>query len=153
VGMIDEVVRDFLDYYSHRHGEDGRNPKITGVWMTSDDGTEERDEVKAVEKIATDHDIPFKLWADEKFYIDEYVMPIFYTTTALDERLTLTVEIFRSRIFPTFQTFTQHTASRSSRSGTDPETDFLHPHNSRRFHQTYPRRKRHSKSQVLGMAY
>jgi deoxyribodipyrimidine photo-lyase len=77
VGMVDEVVRDILDSYSQLEGDDGSKPKITGVWLTSDDGIEERDEVIAVEKVAAENDIPFKLWADEKFYIDEYVMPLF----------------------------------------------------------------------------
>jgi deoxyribodipyrimidine photo-lyase len=77
VGMVDEVVGDILDAYSQLDGNDTCKPKITGIWMTDDDGTEEKDDVKAVEKIAAKNDIPFKVWADEKFYIDEYVITTF----------------------------------------------------------------------------
>jgi deoxyribodipyrimidine photo-lyase len=75
VGMVDDVVSDIINQYSQLDSEDGCKPKITGIWMTKDDGTEEKDELQAVEKIAAKNDIPFKAWADEKFFVDEYVMP------------------------------------------------------------------------------
>jgi deoxyribodipyrimidine photo-lyase len=73
VGIVAEVVSQILDSYSQLDGEENSRPKITGVWMTDDDGTEEKDEAKAVEKVAARNDIPFKLWADEKYFIDECV--------------------------------------------------------------------------------
>jgi deoxyribodipyrimidine photo-lyase len=73
VGIVAEVVSQILDSYSQLDGEENSRPKITGVWMTDDDGTEEKDEAKAVEKVAAKNDIPFKLWADEKYFIDECV--------------------------------------------------------------------------------
>jgi deoxyribodipyrimidine photo-lyase len=77
VGMVEDVVRDIVESYSQSSGKDENNPQITGIWMTGDEGTEEKDDEKAVEKIAAKHDIPFKVWVDEKFYIDECVTPAF----------------------------------------------------------------------------
>jgi deoxyribodipyrimidine photo-lyase len=90
VGMVDEVVRDIVDSYSQRDGDDACKPKITGIWMTDDDGTEEKDDEKAVEKIASSNGIPFKLWADEKFYIDEYVVSPFAPQTLANQVANLT---------------------------------------------------------------
>lgn len=77
VGMVDDVVRDILKSYSKFPETDGSKPQITGIWMTHDDGTEEIDDEKAVGKIAVEHNIPFKVWEDEKFYVDECVIPAF----------------------------------------------------------------------------
>jgi deoxyribodipyrimidine photo-lyase len=74
VGRVDEVVSDILESYAQLDGNAGSTPKISGVWLTDDDGTEEKDEVRAVEKVAAKYNIPFKAWADEKFYIDECVI-------------------------------------------------------------------------------
>lgn len=151
VGHVEEVVRDFINSYSLKDGENGSKPKITGVWMTSDDGTEERDEVKAVRKVAAEHDIPFKLWADEKFFIDEYVIPTFYTTTARFKLLTFAVEIFHSKISLISPMFTRHIASHSNRFGNAHGPSFPRRQYSRHSRQTYPRKKRHSKYLPHGM--
>jgi deoxyribodipyrimidine photo-lyase len=73
VGMVAEVVRDILDSYSKLEESNGCKPKITGVWMTDDDATEEKDEMREVQKVAEERNVPFKVFADEKFYVDEYV--------------------------------------------------------------------------------
>jgi deoxyribodipyrimidine photo-lyase len=73
VGMIEDVVRDIVEAFPQNGVQDESKPKISGIWMTSDDGCEEMDEEKAVGKIAAKHDIPFKVWVDEKFYVDECV--------------------------------------------------------------------------------
>lgn len=75
VGRVDEVVGDILESYSKLDGNAGPTPKISGVWLTDDDGTEEKDELRAVEKVAAKHNVPFKAWADEKFYIDDRDLP------------------------------------------------------------------------------
>jgi deoxyribodipyrimidine photo-lyase len=85
VGKVDEVVGDIVDSYARLDGDDGCKPKITGIWMTEDDGTEEKDDTRAVEKIAAKNNIPFKMWADEKFYIDEYVRSTIGLETLMKE--------------------------------------------------------------------
>ena len=75
VGMVDDVVRSILEQYAELARNDSGSPKITGIWMTHDDGTEETDEEITVGKTAAEYDIPFKIWEDEKFYVDEYVPP------------------------------------------------------------------------------
>ena len=77
VGMVEDVVRDILESYAQNSGKGGSEPQITGIWMTDDDGTEEKDEVRAVGKIAAQYNIPLKVWVDEKFYVDECVIPAF----------------------------------------------------------------------------
>lgn len=44
---------------------------LGGVWITDDDGTEEKREVQALKKITQKHDVELKVWDDEKYYIDE----------------------------------------------------------------------------------
>jgi len=77
IGMVNDVVKDILETYANRSEGDGSKPKITGIWMTDDDGTEEKDDEKAVAQTAAEYDIPFKVWVDEKFYVDECVIPAF----------------------------------------------------------------------------
>lgn len=70
VGRIPDVVSDILEWYS----EAGENKgKITGVWMTDDDGTEEKGDEKSLRKLTEQHGVDFKVWKDEKFYVDECV--------------------------------------------------------------------------------
>jgi deoxyribodipyrimidine photo-lyase len=67
VGRTTEVVSDILDWYSKREHEG----KISGIWMTDDDTPEEKQDVSGVKKLAEQHGVDFKAWADEKYYIDE----------------------------------------------------------------------------------
>jgi deoxyribodipyrimidine photo-lyase len=75
VGLIEDVVRDILEFYAKRGGNDTSKAQVTGIWMTSDDGTEERHDEKLVEKLAVQHGVDFKVWEDTKFYVDECVPP------------------------------------------------------------------------------
>jgi deoxyribodipyrimidine photo-lyase len=77
IGNIDDVVRDILESYTQSSEKENNKSKITGIWMTHDDGTEEYDEEILVGKTAAEYEIPFKVWEDEKFYIDECVTPAF----------------------------------------------------------------------------
>jgi deoxyribodipyrimidine photo-lyase len=67
VGRTTDVVSDILDWYSKQQHEG----KISGIWMTEDDTTEERRELASVKKLAEQHGVDFKAWKDEKYYIDE----------------------------------------------------------------------------------
>jgi deoxyribodipyrimidine photo-lyase len=70
VGMIGDVVKDILKYYSESGGSKG---EISGVWMTANESVEEKEEEAAVRAHAKQNGVDFKLWVDEKYYIDKYV--------------------------------------------------------------------------------
>ena len=65
VGMVGQVVKELLDAFKTE------NTEVVGVWMTEEQGVEEkreeRDAMNAAEEAQTD----FKIFIDEKYYIDE----------------------------------------------------------------------------------
>lgn len=65
VGMLQDVVRQVLDGF-----KDG-DAEVMGLWMTAEPGVEEKREERAVRKEVERHDKQFKLWADEKYFVDE----------------------------------------------------------------------------------
>ena len=70
VGMLGQVVQDLLaEYAKHKDSE------VSGVWMTEEDGSEEKREERAVRRATEKHGVDFKLWVDEKYLVDEYVFP------------------------------------------------------------------------------
>lgn len=73
VGMIGDVVKDILEYYRKSDGSKG---EISGVWMTANESVEEKEEEAAVKGHAKHNGVDFKLWGDEKYYIDKYVSPM-----------------------------------------------------------------------------
>ncbi|KAF1929272.1 cryptochrome DASH [Didymella exigua CBS 183.55] len=72
VGMIGDVVKDILEYYSKSGGSKG---EISGVWMTANESVEEKEEEVVVKGHAKQHGVDFKLWDDEKYYIDNRDLP------------------------------------------------------------------------------
>jgi deoxyribodipyrimidine photo-lyase len=87
VGPIAEVLRKVVEWYAPQSiSPGGRKDSIVGemggvvgVWMTSEEGTEERQQEDAVKRVAEDHGIEFRLCEDEKYFIDEYVEELLYT--------------------------------------------------------------------------
>lgn len=73
VGMTGDIVKSVLEYYSKNGGSKG---EIAGVWMTRNESVEEKEEERSVEAITKQHGVEFKLWRDEKYYIDEYVSSV-----------------------------------------------------------------------------
>lgn len=69
VGMVGDVVRAVLDGY-----KDG---EITGLWMTEEEGVEEKREERSVRKEVEKRGAKFRIWKDEKYFVDEYVFRIF----------------------------------------------------------------------------
>ena len=67
VGTLSDVVRSLLDGFRTRD-----DVEIHGVWMTSEEGWEEKQEEKQIESLLDQEDREFKLWTDEKYYVDEY---------------------------------------------------------------------------------
>jgi deoxyribodipyrimidine photo-lyase len=70
VGMVGQILTALLQHFKATGDLD-----VYGVWMTSEEGVEEkreeRDARRAVEEAGTD----FRLWRDEKYFIDEYELP------------------------------------------------------------------------------
>jgi len=65
VGMLDEVVKLMADGI----GKSGGN--VGAVWITSEDGIEEKREEKSIKAICNDSGIEYKVWIDEKYLKDE----------------------------------------------------------------------------------
>ena len=68
VGMLGQVIKDLLDVYR----QDATTGEVVGVWMTREEGVEERREENNVRSAVESDGKSFKLWTDEKYYIDEY---------------------------------------------------------------------------------
>ncbi len=65
VGMVGEVVKEMLDVFEKE------NTEVAGVWMTSEEGVEEKREERDVRTATRQAQTEFRLFADEKYYIDE----------------------------------------------------------------------------------
>lgn len=65
VGMQGQVVKDLLEGFKKKKAE------IVAVWMTDEEGVEEKREERDVRRAAQDAGTQFKLWTDEKYYVDE----------------------------------------------------------------------------------
>lgn len=69
VGMVGDVISNMLDNF--QKGEGKERTKIGAVWMTSEEGVEEKREERAVKLACSRAGVEFKLWQDEKYFIDE----------------------------------------------------------------------------------
>lgn len=72
VGMQGEIVSNILDNVASQKGD----IKVAGVWMTGEEGTEEKREERDIKNVCEKAGVEFKLFTDEKYYIDEYVLQI-----------------------------------------------------------------------------
>lgn len=72
VGLVGQVVKEMLDAYK----EDDTAGEIVSVWMTSEEGVEEEREERDVRRSVASAGKDFKIWVDEKYYIDEYEYPM-----------------------------------------------------------------------------
>ncbi|KAF2873082.1 DNA photolyase, FAD-binding/Cryptochrome [Massariosphaeria phaeospora] len=76
VGMIGDVVEHMLDWYSDTTSNTGgQRSDVAGIWMTAEEGSEEKDDEKAITSIAEARGIECKIWDDEKYYIDDRDQP------------------------------------------------------------------------------
>jgi deoxyribodipyrimidine photo-lyase len=73
VGKPGDVVEHILQWYTDEKKADRSNVDVAGIWMTVDEGIEEKEDEANVRRIATERDLPLKVWADEKYYIDRFV--------------------------------------------------------------------------------
>lgn len=67
VGMVGQVLKEMLDAFS------AQNTEVAGVWMTEEEGVEEKREERDVRGAAEGAGTEFKLWTDEKYFVDECV--------------------------------------------------------------------------------
>lgn len=68
-GNLGDVIRDLAEGFTQKHEHVG------AVWMTSEEGVEEQSDQNAVSAICKKYGAEFKLWEDEKYYVDELVLP------------------------------------------------------------------------------
>lgn len=66
VGTVDEVIKQMLKEINEKD-----DAKVAAVWMTSEEGTEEKREERAVKAACEEADADFKTWVDEKYFKDE----------------------------------------------------------------------------------
>lgn len=69
VGSIKDAVQSILDGYRERS-----DAEVHGVWMTKEDAWEEIEEEEEVQELMSREDKEFKIWNDEKYFVDEYVV-------------------------------------------------------------------------------
>lgn len=67
VGTIRDVVRSCLQGFAERKSE----VDVHGVWMTSEEGVEEKREESHVRRLCDEFDTGFQLYKDEKYFVDE----------------------------------------------------------------------------------
>ncbi|KAL8821887.1 MAG: hypothetical protein Q9191_007221 [Dirinaria sp. TL-2023a] len=70
VGMLGQVVKHLLDTFK----DDGT--EVVGIWMTEEEGVEEKQEEREVKKAADAAQTEFRLWIDEKYYVDDRDVPL-----------------------------------------------------------------------------
>jgi deoxyribodipyrimidine photo-lyase len=68
VGMLGDVVQQTIDAFR----ETDHQTEVTGLWMTDEEGVEEKREMRQVRRIVEGEGKDFKLWQDEKYFVDEY---------------------------------------------------------------------------------
>ncbi|KAJ9632816.1 hypothetical protein H2204_007691 [Knufia peltigerae] len=71
VGMLGQVVRDLLEQIKQAQKE----TIVSAVWMIEEEGVEEKREERDVRRAAQDAGVDFKLWLDEKYFIDDRDLP------------------------------------------------------------------------------
>ncbi|KAK5998881.1 Putative cryptochrome DASH [Cladobotryum mycophilum] len=65
VGSATDVVKHIIQHFQDK------GPPVGAVWMTEEPSHEEIQEQDAVSKLCADSKVDFKLWLDEKYFIDD----------------------------------------------------------------------------------
>jgi len=68
-GLLEDVVKDAFAFFE---AEDRRFAEVYGVWMTGEVAFEELQEERNVQRLVEEHGKEFRLFTDEKFFVDEY---------------------------------------------------------------------------------
>lgn len=69
VGTHADVLKNLIEVLKEK------NISVDAVWMTEEKSYEEVQEQNSVASMCKQHNTDFKLWADEKYFVDEYVSP------------------------------------------------------------------------------
>lgn len=69
VGMVGDVISSMLKGFQNSDGTG--STKVGAVWMTGEEGVEEKREERAIRNACSKTGVEFKLWQDEKYFIDE----------------------------------------------------------------------------------
>lgn len=67
-GRAADVTKALLKEFKEKGTE------VSAVWMTAEEGVEEKREEREIRRVVQDEGKSFKLWADEKYFVDEYVV-------------------------------------------------------------------------------
>jgi len=78
VGSAKDVVQSILDGYRERD-----DVEVEGLWVTREDAWEEYEEEEEMRELLERDGKEFKLWADEKYFVDEYVYIVLPLLTRL----------------------------------------------------------------------
>ena len=65
VGLLGQVLNDLLQAFKKDSTD------VEAVWMTEEEGVEEKREETDVRRITEEAGAKFKLWTDEKYFVDE----------------------------------------------------------------------------------
>jgi len=71
VGTAKDAVQSLLDGYRERD-----DTEVHGLWMTKEDAWEEYEEEEEIRGLLDREGKEFKLWPDEKYFVDEYARPL-----------------------------------------------------------------------------
>lgn len=71
VGLVGDVLNDLIAGFKNGKAE----TEVVGVWMTEEEGVEEKREERAAQRAAEKSGIDFRLWTDEKYFIDDRDVP------------------------------------------------------------------------------
>jgi deoxyribodipyrimidine photo-lyase len=69
-GHLPDVIQDALDHYK-KSGDDDSGSKVVGIWMTAEEASEEKADERKVREVAEEFGTEFRLFKDEKYFIDE----------------------------------------------------------------------------------
>ena len=69
VGLAGQVIQEILNAFKKESAE------VVAVWMTDEEGVEEKREQRDVKEAAERAGTEFRLWMDEKYYVDDRDIP------------------------------------------------------------------------------
>ena len=67
VGLLGRVIEDLLKQF-----QQAEDVSVSAIWMTEEEGVEEKRDEHDVRQRAEGFGLDFRLWLDEKYFIDEY---------------------------------------------------------------------------------
>ncbi|KAK5128990.1 hypothetical protein LTR85_000323 [Meristemomyces frigidus] len=79
VGTTKDAVQSIVDGYRERS-----DTEIHGIWMTGEDAWEEYEDEEEVKDLMDQRDVEYKLWTDEKYFIDDRDLPFKHPTQLSD---------------------------------------------------------------------